>query len=180
MDQDHAQFSRQPRTDAQWAGRKPQPETPLRASLEADVAKYEAYLMGPTLDQIMAALSRCLTLTAPSGMTAEDRTEWLTIGAQELVDVPSVYFEDACSEARRTCDHPSKIVPAILGFKPPMWLSRSFLSRHLHEARLKLENLGAPRLEQKAEVQIDERREVAASMGELLKELRAGPLPEGI
>ncbi|MFK4794644.1 hypothetical protein [Sphingobium sp. ZW T5_29] len=180
MEQDHGQFSRQPRTDGPWDEPKPRPETHLRASLEAEVAKYEAFLMPPTLEQIMGALSRCLTLTAPSGMTAEDRTEWLTIAAQELAGTPSAYFEDACSEARKTCDHPAKIVPAILGFKPPMWMSRSFLSERLRESRMKLENLTEPKLERKADVQADERRDVAASMGELLKELRAGPLPEGI
>lgn len=178
MDQHHDQFSR-PRTDAAWDEQRQQHAKLLRASLEAEIAELEAKLAPRSLDEIMGALSRCLTLTAPTGMTAEDRTEWLTIAAPELADLPSMLFDDACAHARRTCDHPAKIIPAILKFEPAhYWLAPAHARRLLSDAKAKLANIDAPRLERSEAMETNERREVAASMGELLKELRAGPLPE--
>lgn len=175
MDQHHDQFSN-PRADAAWDEQRRQHGKPLRASLEAEIAELEAKLAPRSLEEIMAALSRCLTLTAPTGMTAEDRTEWLTIAAPELADLPSMIFDDACAHARRTCDHPAKIIPAILKFEPPHYASATFAQKRLADAKARLANIDAPRLQQQDNP--EERQQLAASMGELLKELRAGPLAE--
>ncbi|QDC37081.1 hypothetical protein FIL70_07455 [Sphingobium fuliginis ATCC 27551] len=178
MDQDHNQFNN-PRADAAWDEQKRQRAKLLRTSLEAEIAELEAKLAPRSLEEIMAALSRCLTLTAPTGMTADDRAEWLTIAAPELADLPSMLFDDACAHARRTCDHPAKIIPAILKFEPAhYWLAPAHARRLLSDAKAKLANIDAPRLAQTDDR--DERHEVAMSMGELLKELRAGPLAEGM
>lgn len=177
MDQQQDQFSN-PRTDAPWDEQRRQHAKLLSDSLEAEVSALQAKLSPRPMDEIMAALSRCLTLTAPSGMSQEDRLEWLTVAAMELTTVPSVIFDDACAEARRTCDHPSKIVPAIIGYKPPIWLSEGFLRARLHEAQRKLENVNAPRIEQQQDDEED-RRGVATSMGELLKEMQAKMAAQG-
>ncbi|HET7154974.1 MAG TPA: hypothetical protein VFI87_06365 [Hyphomicrobiaceae bacterium] len=105
-------------------------------------------------------------------MNQDDRIEWLTIAAHEMTDMPTAYFDEACAEARRTCDHPSKIVPAILGYKPSMYISKDFLHRKLREAQFKLENIGAKRLERK-EVDEAEKHDVGAGMKDLVRELMA-------
>ncbi|HKY80629.1 MAG TPA: hypothetical protein VJM09_04070 [Sphingobium sp.] len=169
MDQDHGQFSRQPRTDAAWDERRRQHGKLLRASLEAEIAELEAKLAPRSLGEIMAALSRCLTLTAPTGMTKEDRTEWLTIAAPELADLPSMIFDDACAHARRNCDHPAKVIPAILKFEPPHYLSAGFARKRLADAKAKLANIDAPRLQQTADE--DEKNEVGTGMKDLLADL---------
>lgn len=177
MDQDQDQFSN-PRTDAPWDEQRRQHARLLRNSLEADISTLQAKLAPRSMQEIMAALSRCLTLTAPSGMSQEDRLEWLTVAAMELTGVPSSIFDDACAEARRTCDHPSKIVPAILSYKPAHWLTESFLRQRLHETVNRLANINAPRLE-RAEEDPEERRGVATGMGELLKEMQAKMAAQG-
>ena len=170
MDQDHDQFSKQPRTDAAWDEQKQQPEKLLRASLEAEIAGLEAKLSPRSIEEIMAALSRCLTLTAPTGMSQEDRLEWLTIAAPELAALPSMLFDDACAHARRTCDHPAKIVPAILKYEPDaFWSGPAHARKLLSDAKAKLKNINAPRLQQV--VDEDEKREVGAGMKDLVREM---------
>lgn len=62
----------------------------------------------------MVALSPCLTIAAPSGMSLDDRTEWFMAAAGFLDTIPAGLLKEA---ARKTvCDHPSKIVPAILAY----------------------------------------------------------------
>lgn len=172
MDQDHDQFSKSPRTDAAWDEQKRQHGKLLRASLEQEIAELEARLAPRSLDEIMAVLSRCLTLTAPSGMTQDDRLEWLTIAAPELANLPGMVFDDACAHARRTCDHPAKIIPAILKFEPAhYWSGSDHVRKRLADARAKLANLNAPRLEQKDDD--TEKHDVGSGMKELLRDLMA-------
>lgn len=169
MDQHHDQFSN-PQTDAAWDEQKRQHEKLLRASLEAEIAGLEAKLAPRSLDEIMAVLSRCLTLTAPSGMSQEDRLEWLTIAAPELADLPGMLFDDACAHARKTCDHPAKIIPAILKFEPSAyWSGPDHARKRLSDAKAKLANINAPRLQQTEDK--TERHEVGSGMKELLRDL---------
>ena len=169
MDQDHDQFSK-PRTDAAWDEQKAQHAKLSRVSLELEVRELEAKLAPRSLEEIMVALSRCLTLTAPTGMSQDDRLEWLTIAAPELADLPSMLFDDACAHARRTCDHPAKIIPAILKFEPSgYWAGPTYVRKQLADAKAKLANIDAPRLQQVDDK--DERREVGSGMKDLLRDL---------
>ena len=89
-------------TAGQWAAPKPPPAPPLSWQAPA------------TREEIILALSPCLTIAAPSGMSLDDRTEWFMAAAGFLESVPAGLLKEA---ARRTvCDHPSKIVPAILAY----------------------------------------------------------------
>lgn len=124
-------------------------------------------------------LLRCLTLTAPSGMTQADREEWLAVAMPEVGHIPGSIFLDACAHARRTCDHPAKIIPAICGYEPDReFLTESAWRRRLASARAQLANLDAPKIEQPERV-IDhdaveaERREVATGIGQLVKDMKA-------
>lgn len=59
-------------------------------------------------------LVACLALVAPVGMTEEARADWLKVAWATLGHLPADLLARGCHVARQTCDHPSKIVPAIL------------------------------------------------------------------
>ena len=169
MDQDHDQFSN-PRTDAAWDEQKRQAVELTKNSLRQEISELEAKLAPRSLEEIIAALSRCLTLTAPTGMSQDDRTEWLMVAAPELADLASMLFDDACAHARKTCDHPAKIIPAILKYEPSAyWSGPDHARKRLSDAKAKLANLDAPRLQQSDNP--EERHEVGSGMKELLNDL---------
>lgn len=47
-------------------------------------------------------------------MTEEARGEWLAVAWETLKHLPPDLLSRGCQKARATCDHPAKIVPAIL------------------------------------------------------------------
>ena len=59
-------------------------------------------------------LTACLALVVPVGMTEEARREWLLVAWETLKHLPPDILHRGCEVARATCDHPSKIVPAII------------------------------------------------------------------
>ena len=62
----------------------------------------------------IAALSGCLALVRPVGMTEDETAEWLGVAADTLADIPPHIVEAGALAARKRCDHHSKIVPAII------------------------------------------------------------------
>jgi hypothetical protein len=69
-------------------------------------------------------LTACLALTAPVGMTEEARREWLSVAWITLKHLPADLLAWGCKEARETCDHPAKIVPAIIATTKASMASR--------------------------------------------------------
>jgi hypothetical protein len=59
-------------------------------------------------------LTACLALVAPVGMTEEARGEWLAVAWATLKHLPGDLLAIGCARARETCDHPARIVPAIV------------------------------------------------------------------
>lgn len=59
-------------------------------------------------------LTACLALVAPVGMTEESRREWLAVAWDTLKHIAPDDLERCARIARQTCDHPAKIVPAII------------------------------------------------------------------
>jgi len=59
-------------------------------------------------------LTSCLALVAPTGMAEDDRREWLRVAWGTLGHLPADLLARGCRKARETCDHPSKVVPAIM------------------------------------------------------------------
>lgn len=53
-------------------------------------------------------------MVAPVGMTEEARREWLAVAWATLKHLPADLLRIGCRKARESCDHPSKIVPAIV------------------------------------------------------------------
>jgi hypothetical protein len=62
-------------------------------------------------------------------MTEEARREWLAVAWQTLNHLPSDLLSSGCIEARKTADHPSKIVPAIIGYAEPRLENRKRIER---------------------------------------------------
>lgn len=54
-----------------------------------------------------------LTMTAPTGMTQDERKAWAHAASMMLSDLTIGELTDAVRDAAKTADHPSKIVPAI-------------------------------------------------------------------
>jgi hypothetical protein len=88
-----------------------------------------------TLKQGKAELGACLTLVSPSGLTADDRKEWLAVAMQTLSGIPEDLLARGCAEARKRCRFPSEIVPTIIASIEKQWQWRLADER---EARLAL------------------------------------------
>jgi hypothetical protein len=78
-------------------------------------------LPAATKSQGNSQLGACLTLVSPSGMTAEDRREWLAVAMQTLSGIPADLLERGCSAARLKCRFPSEIVPTIMETIGKQW-----------------------------------------------------------
>jgi hypothetical protein len=59
-------------------------------------------------------LTACLALVVPSGMTEEARRDWLRVAWATLKHWPLDLLRAGCEAARESCDHPAKVVPAIV------------------------------------------------------------------
>jgi hypothetical protein len=71
-------------------------------------------LQPATSDDFRNELTACLTLVAPVGMTEEAKRDWLAVAWATIGHLPADLLSLGCQQARQTCDHPSKIVPAII------------------------------------------------------------------
>jgi hypothetical protein len=91
-----------------------------------------------------AELLACLTLVAPSGMTAEDRNAWVQVARATLKGIPADLLSFGCKRARETCRFASEIVPTIMETVGASWEQRKEFARNQALAEA---NKGAPRLE---------------------------------
>ena len=82
-----------------------------------------------TRQQGKAELGGCLTLVSPSGLTADDRKEWIAVAMQTLSGIPADLLAEGCAEARRRCRFPSEIVPMILDTVGKRWEWRKEAAR---------------------------------------------------
>lgn len=158
--------------------RQSRPPANSRRSLELRIADLERKLAAPDRAMAIAELTRCLVLTVPSGMTADDRKAWLRAAFDEVLTVPSYCFAEACAHARRVADHPAKIIPAIHAYKPE-YVPVSSMRTDLFNARQQLANLDAKRLAAPAdEITDEEREDVAAMMTGLRQSMQSAPKPQ--
>ena len=95
-------------------------------------------LQPATREQFGVELTACLALVVPVGMTEEARREWLSVAWATLKHLPSDLLAAGCIEARKTADHPSKIVPAIIGYAEPRLENRKRLERDYPARPLRL------------------------------------------
>ncbi len=87
---------------------------PSKQPLQHSPQSRDVNLLPATPTRAVAELGACLSLVAPTGMNGDDRTEWLKVAQMTLSDLPADLLARGCEKARRTCDHPSKVVPCIL------------------------------------------------------------------
>lgn len=73
---------------------------------------------------VNAKLGPLLALTAGVGMADVDREEWLAAAMDALKGIPLDLLERGIKAARPVADHPSKIVPLIMGEAMPRWRDR--------------------------------------------------------
>lgn len=104
----------------------------------------------------------CLTLVAPSGMTAEDRNAWVQVARATLSGMPADLLAVGCKAARQKCRFASEIVPTIMDTVKGSWDRRK---RFLEEERQAYANRHAPRLERPEYVDPKAIRELLASLG---------------
>jgi hypothetical protein len=64
--------------------------------------------------EMIAMLSASLALVKPATMTAKEAADWLDAAYDALAHLPLHIFRDGVRSARLTCDHPAKIVPAVV------------------------------------------------------------------
>lgn len=79
----------------------------------------------PSIEETVALLSSCLALVRPVGMIDRMAEEWLTVAAQEVSYIPVDILRNACADARRTCHHHGRIVPAVIAYADPIIEQRS-------------------------------------------------------
>lgn len=75
-------------------------------------------------ETLVKSLSSALVLSAPAGFTEGDRRAWLAAAAVTLQGIPADLLELGVAAARRTADHPSRIVPTIMTEVQEAWNRR--------------------------------------------------------
>lgn len=84
------------------------------AALPAAIAEAEMYLVPTSRELMVKGLTSALTLVAGVGMGEGERKTWLAAAAVTLRELPEDLFRRGIDAARRSCDHPAKVVPAVL------------------------------------------------------------------
>ncbi|MEA1083228.1 hypothetical protein SFC76_03060 [Sphingomonas sp. CD22] len=89
-------------------------------------------------DRFATALGSILALVAPTGMDRLGRRVWMEAAFDALRHLPIDVIEKAATIARRTADHPSKVVPAIIAAAEPeiAWRRRQHEGRPAQAAAL--------------------------------------------
>lgn len=160
-----------PRPRLVWDAPRPQHERPSLEEARRRIGMLAHQLEPAGPEMAALELSRCLTLCAPSGMTQDDRTEWITVAVQDVEEIALGALQRSCKAARLSCRHPSELIPAILSNAAT--IEEDLLREHRWAVQA-LHNLNAPILPPLKPVIIDEAEhdEVKKLMSELLAEMR--------
>jgi hypothetical protein len=109
-------------------------------------------------------------------MSSDERGTWLATAWAEVSDMPGPAFLDACAAARRTVEHPAKLIPAIIR-EGKEW--GDLLRRRYQREQAQWENQNAPRLTADTTPQPEpweaDRDEVKGMMAELVSSLSTVP-----
>ena len=83
-------------------------------SLPATRRNLPADLQPASVPEFIQAVTPCLHLCAPVGMSLEDRDTWFDAAYMAIGHLPPDILRDAARDAMRKADHPAKIVPTIM------------------------------------------------------------------
>ncbi len=142
--------------------------TKYQAALEALKTAQEKYRQA-TPQEIIILLTPCLMLCAPSGMQESERTAWYKAAVMTVNHIPLSILRRACEQARRSCDHPAKIVPFICNFEQE---AVRWAEDEIRYAQARVNNFHAPRIA-KQEKEYITPEEFAALKEELMQSLNA-------
>lgn len=87
-------------------------------------ADRQEVLRPATAEDFHRELTACLILVAPTGMSDDDRTEWLIAARAALDGIPADLLARGAAVARKYCDHPSRIVSQIMREVEHPWENR--------------------------------------------------------
>lgn len=88
------------------------------------IALVKKRLEPATREQLVRSLSCALILVAPAGFSEGDRKAWLAAAAVTLEGIPADLLDRGLTVARKTCDHPARIIPAIMAEIEEAWEAR--------------------------------------------------------
>jgi hypothetical protein len=94
---------------------------PQQTSIPTRLSEAQERLRPATSVGGTAELMACLTLVAPSGMSAEDRDAWVQVARATLSGMPGDLLATGCMIARRRCKFVSELVPTILEAVESQW-----------------------------------------------------------
>lgn len=112
-----------------------------------------------------AALTPCLALVGGIGFKIEERTEWMHAAYLALDGVPADLVKRGARAAMLKADHPSKIVPLIMG----EIADELALRRRLNTNRPMVQHQPEPQTPQ--ELTDEQRQEVAEIMANLARKM---------
>lgn len=95
-----------------------------------------ARLVPATQDDFRRELTATIALCMPTGFSEDDRAEWLRAAWGTLNGIPADLLALGCAHARRVCDHPAKVVPAIMREVDDLWAARKRGLRSASERRV--------------------------------------------
>jgi hypothetical protein len=125
-----------------------------------------AALKPATFPEFLAAVTPCLQLVAPVGMTGDDTDAWFDAAYMALSHLPADILADGARKAMGRADHPSKVVPAIIAASAD-WL----------ESRRRWADMAGdvPALPHPRDVKrsADERAQIGKTMSDLVERMRA-------
>jgi hypothetical protein len=118
------------------------------------------------LPDLMLALTPCLQLVAPVGMSVDDKASWFEAAQMALSHLPADMVRDAAVKAMRQADHPSKIVPIIIRETKDWYETRKSYS----DIANKFQALPAPNKDNRSP---SERKSIGDAMSKLVAKMQA-------
>lgn len=115
----------------------------LKPFAESALREAQTELSPATRTEFAGALLPSLALVSPTGMTENDRTEWLNAAWIALDGIPLDLLKRGCVAAR-FADHPAKIIPAILIETKETWGRRRANRSDILAAMEKMEPKNQP------------------------------------
>lgn len=77
--------------------------------------------------KLIEILTPILALVSPTGMSQDDRREWMKAAGMALQHLPEDVLRNAVRQAMRTVDHPAKIVATVIAAAEPELKHRRWL-----------------------------------------------------
>ncbi|WP_162987208.1 hypothetical protein [Sphingomonas paeninsulae] len=105
----------------------PSPAMALDARGELHKLQENKFVWRATADFIWSELTTSLALVCPVSMTEDDRAQWIASAVTTMMEVGvspgDLRKANLSARTDPACDHPAKIIPAIMRALGPNWVS---------------------------------------------------------